>query len=113
VKTNDDDRIDFSPLDPTRDEMRFERLVRTMASQAAARYRHLTTWTFVIRWWRTALILAATSTLFAWVPSLIATSRIDAGAIAMADPVEVVVQWVHDGDVPSADKVLDSLRRMP
>jgi len=113
VEIDDDDRIDFSPLDPTRDGMRFERFVRTVAARAAAGRRHAVMWAFTIRWWRPALILAAMLTLFAWAPWLMATARTDSGALAMADPAATLVQWVHNGKMPSAYEMLDSLRRVP
>ena len=95
----DDDRIDFSPLDPMRDPARFERMVRAVAgargpgaSPAAGVSLEL------LRWGRAAVAIAAALAAAAWVPALVrdrATARAGRG-----DAVDLVAEWAQAGEVP-------------
>lgn len=62
----DDERIDFSPLDPAADRLRFERLVRGVMAKA----RPPGLFDGVARYGRRALLVAAGLALLAWVPTL-------------------------------------------
>ena len=102
----DDDKLDLSPLDPTRDARRFEHLVRSVAAQATAR-RDQGTPALVVRLWAPALALAASLALAAWLPSLLKAAPA-ADQAASRDPAGKLLQWAR-GDSPSAGEVLDSL----
>jgi hypothetical protein len=66
----DDDRIDFSPLDPSRDARRFEALVGAVTERAlASRRRAATVSGQLAAWWRPALAAAAVIAIAVWVSS--------------------------------------------
>jgi len=100
---NDDGRLDLSALDPTRDQLRFERLVRDL-SERAARTRADPLW----KWGRASLALAAGLALAAWAPQLVAPSTEPS-----ADPGAALLTWHTEGGPASAAEVLTSLGRTP
>lgn len=61
-----DDRIDFGPLDPKQDELRFERMVRGVMARTKRPGLDATVTKYGVR----ALALAAGLALLAWVPVL-------------------------------------------
>jgi hypothetical protein len=62
---HDDDRIDFSSLDPARDERRWEAMIRTTAALARMRRTPGFAWQ-VTRWARPAIGLAASIAIIVW-----------------------------------------------
>ena len=106
----DDDRIDFSALDPKRDAIRFNRMVemtlagiRSSALGAPGLVHQL------VVWGRTAVATAALLALAAWLPALFDDGRSPASALRGGDPVELVSQWARTGGVPSEADPLDAL----
>jgi hypothetical protein len=108
----EDERLDLSPLDPTRDELRFERMVRSIASRAAAG-RAADTGTVIVRWWRVALAVAASLAIAAWAPWLVSGSRSADAAVTQHDPAESLLEWARTGGPSSPTDVLVSLGRHP
>jgi hypothetical protein len=82
-----DEKIDLSPLDPSRDRVRWERMVRSVAAQAAPHPVLLD----LLRLARPALAIAAALAILAWVPALF--SQREAGSL---------VEWAS----PSAAELL-------
>lgn len=104
----DDDRIDFSSLDPSRDALKWERLVRGVAARALAA-RPPTVLDGVSRWARPALAMAAGLALLAWLPALSARpSPTPARTPAGRDAVASMADWAVRGD-PTAAALFDSL----
>ncbi len=107
----DDDRIDFSALDPKRDAIRFRRMVemtlagiRSSALAAPGLVHQLAVWG------RTAIAAAALLALAAWLPALFEDGRSPAAGVHRgSDPVELVSQWAKTGRVPSEADPLDAL----
>jgi hypothetical protein len=67
-----DRKIDLSPLDPSRDPLRWERMVRSVAArgaEAAARGRPATLALQLVAWARPAMAAAAALALAVWVPA--------------------------------------------
>lgn len=91
-----DDRIDFGPLDPTQDELRFERMVRGVM----ARTKRPTLSDAVSRYGLRALALAAGLALLAWLPVL---ARDDAEEPAPSrDAVAQLADLVAQGNASAA-----------
>ncbi len=83
----DDDRIDLSPLDPTRDARRWEALVQR------ALHPPETIWGSLTRLRAGVFALAAVAVL-SWVPSLFVTPTTETDDAALA-----LVQYAHNGDL--------------
>ena len=106
MNLGDEDRLDLSPLDPTRNSARFDAMVRSVVARAAGPAAPGAA-ALMVRWWRPALALAASMALAAWGPSLVsARSTVASGA---ADPAAALLQWSRAGSPSSAAEVLDSL----
>ena len=105
----DDDRIDFSALDPNRDAIRFKRMVETTlagirsSALGVPRLVHQ-----LVVWGRTAVATAAALALAAWVLALFEDGR-TASTLHGSDPVELISQWAKTGGVPSEADPLDAL----
>ena len=105
----DDDRIDFSVLDPKRDAIRFKRMVETTlagirsSALGVPRLVHQ-----LVVWGRTAVAAAAALALAAWVLALFEDGR-TASTLRGSDPVELISQWAKTGGVPSEADPLDAL----
>jgi len=107
----DDDRIDFSALDPKRDAIRFKRMVETTlagirsSALGVPRLVHQ-----LVVWGRTAVAAAAALALAAWVLALFEDGRNpSASTLRGGDPVELISQWAKTGGVPSEADPLDAL----
>lgn len=112
---NDDERVDLTPLDPTRGELRFERAVRAITSEAApllaARRARQTRLGMIATWRRPLWVLAATVALLAGVflvrkrtPN---ETRADAGTLADALGVPSAVSgYLWSGTVPSVEDLI-------
>lgn len=101
-----DDRIDLSPLDPTADPARFERLLSAVVSDAVAaratRPPLPSTLLDLTRWTRPLLALAAT---IAVVASTVLFSLRPPAPESLAESVGVpraMAEWVELGEHPSA-----------
>ena len=105
----DDERLDLSPLDPTRDPVRLSALARAIAAQAGERAQP-DPWAALWRLWRPSLALAATCALAAWGPLLWPRGPSTSEA-EVADPASAVLEWARAGAPDSAAEVLRSLGR--
>ncbi len=110
-----DDRIDFSPLDPTRDPERFDGLVRSIlgaaSTQLADRRARATVFGQVSLWWRPLLAAAAITGVVA----LAALARLEdsaqpavaetglAEALGVPDPI---AEWVRSDQVPTPAELI-------
>lgn len=89
----DDERIDFSPLDPARSPQRWEALLQRTV---AASLPQADAWWLSLGKMRLAVAGLAAVALLAWAPLLI----LDAPATAQtADPALALVQYSHAGDL--------------
>jgi hypothetical protein len=97
----DDERIDFSALDPKRDSRRFERMVEAVlfAARPSGRPPIMDQ---LVRSGRTALALAALLAVTAWLPKWLGGDSTSAGSPAAMghDSVELVSGWAQTGKVP-------------
>jgi hypothetical protein len=113
-----DDKIDFSPLDPAQDALRFERMVRATAArarEAAARHAEATVVSQLAAWARPALALAAAATLLLWLPTVFGTKpgttnpQAPAATKTAADPAASLVRWAQGTETPPVGEVLSAL----
>lgn len=117
-ESHDDDKLDLSALDPTRDALRFERMVRAVAAKAAQQRRPADPFGEVLRWWRPALALAASLALVLWAPSLLgasstSTSTAQSAAAANSDPGTTLLAWASGEGPSTAGEVLAAFGRTP
>ena len=105
----DDERIDFSPLDPKRDEVRWGRIVTSLAAQAVAeRRQRLSVQWQMARWARPVLAVAAGLCLLAWAGRWLGNGRapVDGGTPI----VLTVANWAANQQVPDPGALLQTLR---
>ena len=105
----DDERIDFSPLDPKRDEVRWGRIVTRLAAQAAAERReHLSVEWQMARWARPVLAVAAGLCLLAWAGGWLGNGR--ASVDGETSILLTVANWAANHQVPEPSALLQTLR---
>jgi len=108
----DPDRIDFSPLDPSRDRAAWERMVRAVAARgSAARRRPSPVLAQVVAWWRPTIALAAMAALLAWAPALLHAPRPAERSVSEtgADPVVSTTWWALEGKAPAAAEFVPTM----
>jgi hypothetical protein len=108
----DDDRIDFSALDPKRDTARFKRMVDSIVAGARS---PVSAALFLVHelvsWGRPAVAIAALLALTAWLPTLVRNGSNwgQSPFSAMNDPVDLVSSWARTGRVPSEVDPIEAL----
>jgi hypothetical protein len=105
----DDERIDFSPLDPKRDEVRWGRIVTDLAAHAVTdRREHLSVQWQLACWARPVLAVAAGLCLLAWAGGWLGNGRASVdGETATA---LTVANWAANNQVPEPSALLQTLR---
>ncbi|HQP35485.1 MAG TPA: hypothetical protein PLI95_09905 [Polyangiaceae bacterium] len=112
-----DDRIDLSSLDPSRDADRWENIVQSIASRAAAtRRRQMTIPYQLSRWALPVLAAAASLTLLIWTGALLSGGRNGATASNASSaspnasaPAYELAQWAVQEELPSTERILEVL----
>jgi hypothetical protein len=105
-----DERIDLSLLDPSRDPKRWERLVASVTSRALAAHRRRLTISYQLTAWaRPALALAAAAALASWVGTVVAPTRNGSAARTEPEPAYVLSAWANGDDVPATPRILEVL----
>jgi hypothetical protein len=99
----DDDPIDLSPLDPSSDTRRWERMVRSLSARAASNAAQHPVLIDLARWARPVLAISAAVAIVAWMPSLFSRRA------KAADPVAALVTWALRDEVPPTDELLRML----
>lgn len=105
-----DDKIDFAPLDPAGEPLRFERMVRSvMAGLEASRAPHPIT-TALRAFGRPALVTSFAAAASLWVVAL-ASPRTDGATTREppADPLALLSEWAQAGAIPDGADVLKVL----
>lgn len=108
----DDDPIDFSSLDPSRDAVRFERMVQGVVAQAVkARARPGPVWVGLASSGGRMLAAAAVAVI-AWAPAL--WSRLNPGARPAAaalrqDPARSLADWAERDRLPSSAELASAM----
>lgn len=104
-----DDKIDLAPLDPSRDRLRWERLIVGLAKRVTAIRRAPTIGELVSAWARPALAIAAALALVAWVGGAVWPRTAQASEDTSA--TTALAEWAAADQTPGAADVLDILGR--
>lgn len=104
-----DGPIDLSPLDPSRDRLRWERMIRATAARAT-RPRPNPVLADLSSWARPLLAMAAALALLAWLPALLGRGAgTTAAAAAARDPALSLSTWASTGELPATADLLATL----
>jgi hypothetical protein len=103
----DDDKIDFSSLDPMCDRVRFEGMVQTIVERASAKTDALSDEPSIASqlatWARPALALAAGLTVLVWAGALFSKPT----ASQTTQPAWALSTWAFNDQVPAANEILE------
>lgn len=116
--TDDVDRIDCTPLDPTADPERFETIVRSITTAAsaglAARRARSNVFGQVASWWRPLLAAAVITGVVsvAALASIEPAPRVAGSEISLAEAIgmpEQIAGWVRSDEAPEPAELLLTL----
>ena len=102
--TDDEDKIDFGPLDPARDRARWAALVDGIVARAA-QARRPSIPRQVLVWARPTLAVAASLALAVWAAAYLGGREPEAEAA----PTELLTRWAQTDEVPAAAQILEVL----
>ena len=106
----DPDRLDLSALDPSRDEERWETLVRAVVASRSAAATPATQVLFqLVSSWRPVLALAAAAVALAWAPAILTARERSAPPAAIADPVLSTTTWMLREQAPATAEVVAAM----
>ncbi|HUK66976.1 MAG TPA: hypothetical protein VLV17_09135 [Anaeromyxobacteraceae bacterium] len=91
-----DDRLDLSALDPKRDPLHFERMVRAVVLRGRPRVHPV--FPVLLGWGKVAVTCAALLALSAWIPAVL---RWRQGESRTPDRLALVSSWAEAGSIPS------------
>jgi len=94
----DDDSIDFSSLDPARDNLRWERMVRATTARAVAARRTSSVADQLRAWMRPALAAAALVAVSMWGAVI---ARGHTVRSEKTDSTALLIEWGRTGQMPS------------
>ena len=100
---SEEGRIDFGPLDPSRDRERWEVMVGAVVAGGLAR-RRLTVGAQLRPWGVPSLAMAAALALVVW---LAGWWRGD--PVATVEPTRVVTEWAMQDEIPATERILEVL----
>jgi hypothetical protein len=102
-----DQRIDFSSLDPARNAKRWESRIEHIANRAAENCRgKLTVMGQLIVWTRPMLAIAASIALVGWISLL--TFGEQSSSVKL-DPTTAITTWAARDELPSTETVISTL----
>ncbi len=113
-----DEPIDFSPLDPSRDAARWERMVQAVAARGqAARAQSVPL--LLLKVGRPALVVAAALAILCWAPMFLrgpvdtSSSTVQASvatqAKAQKNPALQLSAWAANDELPATAELLSTL----
>lgn len=104
------EKIDFSSLDPARDPERWDRMIQSVASKALeARSRPQTISEQMGRWIRPALAMAAALALVIWGGALFSNRTQSSTVQQKIDPAYVLSGWASSQERPSTSRIVQVL----
>jgi hypothetical protein len=107
----DDDRVDFSVLDPMRDRERWEARVQVVTAwaiitaRAVIARRRRTVGDQLVSWARPALVLAAAAALSTWMGAIASSGRTRADT-PESQRTTILATWAATGAEPATDELL-------
>jgi hypothetical protein len=106
----EDERINFSALDPSRNELRWQRTVGMLVGQALAeRRKRLSIEQQLLRWARPVLAVAAGLCLVAWTAGLLSTSSAQRVSSVQQSPALTLANWAANNQIPEPSDLLRTL----
>ncbi len=101
-----DDKVDFSALDPSRDEVAWERRIQAVAARGlAARQRSFTIFDQLRAWRRPALAVTLAAAAASWL-LVITSERIEASPKTAEESAEATwSRWALNDQVPQTTEV--------
>jgi hypothetical protein len=104
------ERIDFSTLDPSNNQLRWARTIDGVVAQALAeRRKRLSIEAQLLRWARPVLAVAAGLCLVAWTASLVTTSR-SAQTTSQQPAWQTLATWAANNQIPEPGDLVGTLR---
>jgi hypothetical protein len=104
------DRIDFSALDPRRNELRWARTVHGIVGKALAeRRKRLSIEQQLLRWARPVLAVAAGLSVVAWTAGFLAAGRSELGSAGQRSPALTLANWAANNQVPEPSDLVGTL----
>ena len=105
-----DDRIDFSALDPSRNELRWARSVDGIVGKALAeRRKRLSVEQQLLRWARPVLAVAAGLGIVAWTAGFLAAGRPDRVSSVQPPPALTLASWAANNQIPEPSDLFGTL----
>jgi hypothetical protein len=105
-----DERIDFSALDPCRNELRWKRAVDGLVGKALAeRRKRLSVEQQLLRWARPILAVAAGLGIVAWTAGFLAAGRSEPLSAAQRPPALTLANWAANNHIPEPSDLVGTL----
>jgi len=105
-----EDRIDFSTLDPSRNELRWTRTVDALVGRALAdRHKRLSVEQQLLRWARPVLAVAAGLSFVAWTASYLASNRAQQVSTVQNPPALNLANWAANNQIPEPSDLFGTL----
>ncbi len=107
--------IDFSVLDPSLNQLRWERTIDNLVARARAqRRRRLSVQHELLRWGRPVLAMAAALCLIAWTAGYLAASRRNTSSTtSITAPALVIATWAANHQIPETSELFGTLGGNP
>jgi len=105
-----EDRIDFSALDPSRNELRWTRSVDALVGKALVeRRKRLSVEQQLLRWARPVLAVAAGLSFVAWTASYLASNRAQQVSTVQNPPALNLANWAANNQIPEPSDLFGTL----
>ena len=105
-----EDRIDFSALDPNRNELRWTRSVDALVGKALVeRRKRLSVEQQLLRWARPVLAVAAGLSFVAWTASYLASNRAQQVSTVQNPPALNLANWAANNQIPEPSDLFGTL----
>ena len=105
----DDERIDFSALDPSQNELRWTRAIDALVTQALAdRRKRLSVRQQLLRWAAPALAVAAGLCIVVWTAGQLVPSKRMASSVQHSAAL-TLASWAANNEIPEPSEVLGVL----
>ncbi len=106
----EDRRIDFSVIDPSRNELRWSRTIDALVVKALAeRRKRLSIEQQLLRWARPVLVVAAGLSIVAWTAGFLAANRSKTVASVQHPPALTLANWAANNRIPEPSDLFGTL----
>lgn len=106
--------IDFSALDPVRNQLRWARTIDNLAARALAERRKRTSIEYqLLTWGRPVLAVAAAFCLMIWTAGYFVSARRSTAAIPTTAPALQIAAWAANDSIPESSELSVTLGGNP